>query len=82
MDFLTIALLVMMVFWSNSVLHPKKEEKKTVEEELGDVVGKALKENNFDDFGKTLGKYLKETAKNGNTQGGAVNININVDSRK
>ncbi|NEQ95585.1 MAG: hypothetical protein F6K30_02430 [Cyanothece sp. SIO2G6] len=82
MDFLTIALLVMMLFWSNSVLNPKKEEEKTVEEELGEVVGKALKENNFDDFGKKLGKYLKETAKKGDTKGGVVNININIDSRK
>lgn len=70
----------MMVFWSYSVLNPEKE-KKTIEEELGEVVGKALKEKKFDDFGKTLGKYLKETAKKGDTKGGAVNININIDSR-
>ena len=75
MDLFTIGLLVITIVWSRSILFPppKKTEKK-VEEELGEAVGNIL---NDEKFGKTLGKYLKETAKE--KEDGVVNINIHLN---
>ncbi len=44
MDLLTILIIAVFVVWLESILFPKSAPEKSIEEELGEVIGKYLKE--------------------------------------
>lgn len=79
MDLFTIGLLVMGMAWARSILFPPKPTPppKSIEEKLGEAIGKNL---NDEELGETLGKYLKAQAEN--QENPQVNININLDRPK